>query len=252
MSDRRFGLEYNGRPIFEYVEENAPSPSYLSANDDFYVYVMGPYTAFNAVYAYDDADELRSPYFGDPLFDPDEHVTEDGRGDIERALADVCADLREELGVRAFIATDVDIPTKRQVEETHLDEPGMTPLDQSVEFAAVSDAVLFVFTAAGLTTGVGSEVGAVLGEFNLRWKDPADERKPRPRLRLFCGPSFGSASIDEITPAYGVDRIEFETREDLLAKAQQFLVNVERGARRNGWPIYRPPDGTVSDPGAKK
>lgn len=243
MTDRRFGLEYDGRPIFEYVEENVPSPAALSSNDDFFVYVMGPYTAFNAEYAYDDADELRSPFFGDPLFDPDEHVGPDGRGDYERVLDDVCADLREELGVRAFIATDVDIPTKRQVERGGLDEPGMTPLDQSVEFAAVSDAVAFVFTSAGLTTGVGSEVGAVLGEFNLRWKDPADERKPRERLRLFVGPSFASASIAEITPAYGVDLVEFDSREDLLRKSQQFLVNVERGARENDWPIYVPPRG---------
>ncbi|GAB3025056.1 DUF7509 family protein [Natronobiforma cellulositropha] len=243
MTDRRFGLEYNGRPIFEYVEANAPSPPALSATDDVFVYVMGPYTAFDASYAYEDADELDSPFFADPLFDPDRHVTEDGRGDYRLALEEFCADLRAALGVRAFVATDVGIPTKRQVDREGLDEPGMTPLDQSVEFAAVSDAVLFVFTAAGLTTGVGSEVGAVLGEFNLRWNDPADERKPRERLRLFVGPSFSSASIGEITPAYGVDCIEFDSRTDLHRKSQQFLVNVERGTRRHGWPVYDPPEG---------
>lgn len=242
MTDRRFGFEYEGRPIFDYVEERAPSPSYISSNDDLYVYVMGPYTAFDATRAYDDADRLVSPFFEDPLFDPDRHVTDDGRGDYEAALSEFCRNLREELGVRAFLATDVDIPTKREARRRSLDEPGMTPLDQSVEFAAVSDAVAFVVTAAGLTTGVGSEIGAVLGEFNLRWNDPREERKPRERLRIFTGPGFASASIDELPLAYGIDVIEFEDREDLLEKSQQFLVNVERGSRREGWPIYDPPE----------
>lgn len=240
MADRRFGFEYNDRPIFDYIEDNAPTPPYLSSQSDFFVYVMGPYTAFNAEYVYDDADELKSPFISDPLFDPETHVTEDGTGNMERALADVCETLREQLGVRAFIATDIGIPTKRDAEENDLNEPGMTPLDQSVEFAAVSDAVLFIFSAAGLNSGVAGEVGSVLGEFNLRWNNPTEEQKPRGRLRIFRGPAFESASIDEIPFGYGIDVIDFDTHDDLLRKSQQFLVGVERGSREEDWPIFTP------------
>ena len=240
MPDRRFGFEYSDQPIVDHIDNNAPSPSSPSPNSDFFVYVMGPYTAFNADYVYDDAGKLTSPFIDDPLFDSDTHVTENGRGDMESVLADLCEDLREQLGVRAFIATDIDIPTKRQAEDTDCEEPGMTPLDQSVEFAAVSDAVLFIFSAAGLNSGVAGEVGSVLGEFNLRWNNPARECKPRERLRIFQGPGFGSASLDEIPFGFGVDVIDFETRKELLAKSQQFLVGVERGAREEGWPIFSP------------
>ena len=114
----------------------------------------------------------------------------------------------------------------------------MTPLDQSVEFAAVSDAVLFIFSAAGLNSGVAGEIGSVLGEFNLRWNNPAQECKPRERLRIFQGPGFGSASLDEIPFGFNVDVSDFETQKELLAKSQQFLVGIERGAQEKGWPIF--------------
>jgi len=44
----------------------------------------------------------------------------------------------------------------------------MDPLAQSVAFAAHSDAIIFLFTRGGLTTGVGAETGGILGEFHLR------------------------------------------------------------------------------------
>lgn len=61
----------------------------------------------------------------------------------------------------------------------------MSVLDQSVAFAAVSDTAVFIFTNAGLTTGAGSEVGAILGDFNLRRENPEPDRKPRQRIGLF-------------------------------------------------------------------
>lgn len=237
MGSRRYGFEYDGQPIFERVDGRAPVSEHPSASDDFFVYVMGPYTAFDATLAYDDGHRLESPFIDDPLFDPDEHVT-DGTPDMEAALGDLCGDLRTRFGVRAFIATDIGIPTRRQADEQGLDEPGMTPLDQSVAYAAVSDAVAFVFSVAGLTTGVGAEAGAILGEFGLRSDSPRRPRKPRERLRLFCGPGFGSATVDEIPLGFGVDRIDFESRADLVRKLHRFLTGVERADRH--LPVFVP------------
>lgn len=241
MDSRHYGFEYDGRPISEYIDDRVPTPGNAALSDDFFVYVMGPYTAFDATRAYDDGYRLTSPFVDDPLFDPDEHVA-DGVPDMEAALGELCADLQARFGVRAFIATDVGIPTKRQAHERNLDEPGMTPLDQSIAYAAVSDAVAFTFTVAGLTTGVGAEAGAILGEFGLRSDSPRRPRKPRERFRLFCGPGFGSATIDEIPLGFGVDRIDFESRAGLVRKLHRFLVGVERADRHRDLPVFVPYD----------
>ena len=131
----RFVGGFFGLGNTHFQSDRAPTQSTLRATTA--TSVMGTYTAFNAEYVYDEADELKSPFISDPLFDPETHVTKDGTGSIEHALADICKILCEQLGVRAFIATDIGIPTKRDVEEKDLDEPGMKLLDQSVEFAAV-------------------------------------------------------------------------------------------------------------------
>ncbi|SFS09942.1 hypothetical protein SAMN05216559_3625 [Halomicrobium zhouii] len=135
MFDGETNFQYNERPISDILAEQAPAPPKFSTHNDFTVYVMGPYTAFNAEVAYSDADKLRTPFQDDPLFDPDSHVTNDGKGDMEQALRDVCADLRENLNCRAFIATDIDIPTheqaEKQAETSSDDDPdgkGMDPL----------------------------------------------------------------------------------------------------------------------------
>lgn len=238
MSRRDYDeYRYDGRPVFEYVQRDAPAPSQEQLGDDFFVYVMGPYTAFDATYVFDDAEKLKTPFIDDPLFDPDNHVTDDDTGTMEAALRDICNDMREGFGVRAFLATDIDIPTRREAEEHDLSSY-LSVLDQSVAFAAVSDAVVFVFTQAGLTTGAGSEVGAILSEFNLRKGNPEPDRKPRERFRVFRGEAFSSASIDEIPYTYGVDAIEFENETDLLSKTRQFLANVERTARERPFPVY--------------
>lgn len=238
MADRPLKYEYDGQPIFEYVKNNVPTPPSSPRDDEFLLYVMGPYTAFNAEYVYDDAEELRTPYIADPLFNPEKHITDEDEGSMEKALAELCKEIREDIGVQAFIATDVNIPTEREANEQNLDQPFMTPLDQSVAFSAVSDAVAFVFSEGGLNTGVGAEVGSVLGEFGLRQNSDLVVRKPRKRLRIFHSPKFGSASVEEIPVGFGVDCIEFETREDFLEKIEQFLVNIERATRDEGLPIF--------------
>lgn len=220
---REFGFRYDGTPVFEYVQRDAPSAG-QQLEDEFYLFVMGPYTIFDARKAYHDGDELSSPFVEDPLFDRDQHLHNEERTGMEAALADLCAMYRRRFGVRAFLATDIDIPTVQWAEN----EPGMPVLTQLIAYSAVSDAVVFIFTQGGLTTGVGAETGAVLGEFNLRRGNPEPIRKPRDRFRIFRSPAFGSASIDEIPHAYDIIGSEFDDREGLIDKTQQFLTAIER------------------------
>ncbi|QKY21824.1 hypothetical protein B4589_015475 (plasmid) [Halolamina sp. CBA1230] len=225
MTERDYGFTYAGEPVFSHVRRDIPEPPEPVLDDEFYVFVMGPYTAFDAEYAYPDGDELQSAFMDDPLFDQSKHVTADGRGSFQMALEDFCESLRKELGVHAFLATDVDIPTDTEADDG---EESMSVLDQSIAFAAVSDAVMFIFSDAGLTTGVGSEIGAILGEFHLRKGNDEPIRKPRERFRVFDTESFSSASIDEVPFTYGIDAVGFETKADLVDKTQDFLTNLER------------------------
>ncbi len=240
MSKRGYGYNYDGETVFSRVQSDAPEPDDETLDREFFVYVMGPYTAFDAKYAYDDADKLRTRFADDPLFDPDEHVTDDGRGDYEAVLQAFCSQLRDQLGVRAFLATDIDIPT---LDESDGSTPGMAVPRQSVAFAAVSDAVVFVFTEGGLTTGAGGELGTILGEFNLAPDDPERVRKPRERFRVFQSEGFQSATIEEIPPAYRIDSVTFANREGLVEATQQFLANLEQDHPDRQLSIYRPYDG---------
>lgn len=237
MVGRDFGFKFDGQTIYSLVLEHTTDPPPV-LDEEFLVFVMGPYTAFDATYAFDDAEELESPYVSDPLFDPESHIGDDGRASYESALADYCSDLREAYGVRAFLATDVGIPTATQAGPR---EPSKSVLDQSVAFAAVSDAVVFVFSHAGLTTGVGSEFGAILGEFHLRSGNREPVRKPRERFRVFRTSDSTSASIGETPDTYEVDVLEFETRGELLTKSQQFLVNLERDDPDRNLRVFNPP-----------
>jgi hypothetical protein len=152
---------------------------------------------------------------------------------IESTLREVADRISRETPTTVFIASDIDIPTRREVAEKGLDEPGMPVIDQSVAFAKASAGNVFVFTKAGLTTGVGSETGAIPEYFELR--DP-DARSRDPRT--FCilaeaertadeqneyNPKFSSASIDEMDDAYDLRFRYFEDRDELIDKIITFV-----------------------------
>ncbi|MFC6733481.1 MULTISPECIES: hypothetical protein [unclassified Haladaptatus] len=245
MFDGQTTFRYDGRPIADILAEQAPTPPQFGAHNDFTVYVMGPYTAFDATYAYDDADKLRTPFQADPLFDPDEHVTDDGTGDMEQALRDFCAELREHHNCRAFIATDIDIPTHQQAAaRNRAREPGtsrvegMDPLAQSVAFAAHSDAVIFLFTAGGLTTGVGTETGGILGEFHLRRGNSALTHKPGQRISVYRHAAFTSATVTELPQGYDVRYDTFEEKAGLHDKVRNWLDSLSREARDTNLPVF--------------
>lgn len=220
------------------MERCAPVPRESPIRDSFYVYVMGPYTAFDATYSFPNANKLDRPFIEDPLFVPQKHLNNIARHSYEAALADLCESIRGKFGARAFLATDIKtIPTVKEAAGT---EPGMSVLDQSVAFAAVSDAVIFVFTDAGLTTGAGSEVGAILSDFNLRRENPEPDRKPRKRIGLFLHDEFSSASINEVPYTYDIPTREFTSADHLLRRIQGFLEDVRREKNSRPFPIYEP------------
>jgi len=134
----------------DHIQNCAPVPRQGPRRDPFFVYVMGPYTAFDASIPFSNTSSLHSQFITDPLFHPQTHPQKTNRGTYEAALADLCDDLRAQFGVRAFLATDIQtIPTKQAADDS---EPGMSVLDQSIAFAASSDAVVFVFTKPAVST----------------------------------------------------------------------------------------------------
>jgi hypothetical protein len=234
MNRHDLALEYDGDSIYRKIIENTAEPE---AQNSFLCYVMGPYTPFDVTYAYpEDSIDADNPYIDAGLFDPDKHE------DMEETLQNIRTELRTDPGVRSFVATDVDIPTRREAREKKLEERGLSPLDQSIEYAIVSDTVVFVLDEAGLNAGVGSEVGAVLGEFNLRLRNREPNRKPRRRFRVYLSDEFSSASIEEIPYGYDIDIYRYESKKDLLRNLRNFITNVENLSRYEGLELYSPPE----------
>jgi hypothetical protein len=152
---------------------------------------------------------------------------------IEATLRSIAQQVTTETMATVFIASDVDIPTRTEVSQNGLSEPGMSVIDQSVACALASVGNAFVFTKAGLTTGVGAESGAIPEFFRLR---STDKRRRDPRT--FClfseakettddkrtyEPAFSSASINEMDDAYDLRFRYFVDRESLVEKLTSFI-----------------------------
>lgn len=217
--------EYQGKSIREWIKQSAPT----ERKAETLLFVMGPYRLLDPAYLYPNSDDFELP--PDPLaprtsrngVDPDE---------IEATLRGICRKLSERTGVTAFLASNVDIPTKREVERDELTEPGMSVIEQSLAFARASEGSAFIFTKAGLTTGVGCESGAIPEHFALR---SPEKRKRSPET--FCifqdanydpntgtyEPKFGSASIDEMDKTYDIPFRYFDDREDLVNSLTTFV-----------------------------
>lgn len=215
--------EYRGREIEAIIADSVPAAD-LS---DVFVFLMGPYRLLDPSYLFPDEGYRLPP---DPLAPTAERVAPDR---IEATLRTICERVTEETAATAFIASDVDIPTKREVARDDLDEPGMSVIDQSVAFAKASDGSAFVFTKAGLTTGAGAEAGAIPEHFGLRsredrLRDPRTlsilaEAEPSDDGRNTYVPKFSSASIDEMDDAYDIRFRYFTDRDDLVEKLVDFV-----------------------------
>lgn len=233
MHDGELPFGSDGGSMRRRIVERSPDPP-VWGRGEFLVYVMGSYTPFDLTYVFPEVRfDLDEPYVDSELFDPEHHE------DMEATLKGVCSELRNDPGVRAFVATDVDVPTERDASETDGRADGLSPLDQSIEYARVSDAVVFVLDEAGRNEGVASEIGAILGEFDLRLRNDDPPRKPRRRFRIYVSESFSSASIEEIPYGFGVDIYEYESRSDLLGNLRQFVHAVESIPKEEAFPRYR-------------
>lgn len=215
--------EYRGRDVDQVIADSIPD----AAPADVFVFVMGPYRLLDPSYLYPNEGYPLPP---DPLAPTTEGVAPD---EIEATLQTVCERLTEQTATTAFIASDVDVPTKQEVARYDLNEPGMSVIDQSVAFAKASDGCAFIFTKAGLTTGAGAEAGAIPEHFRLRSRD---ERLRDPRTFSILAeaessddernryvPKFSSASIDEMDDAYDIRFRYFTDRDDLVEKLMDFV-----------------------------
>lgn len=216
---------YQGELIGDVVKRSVPT----EREAEVLLFVMGPYRLLDPAYLYPESVVSELP--PDPLA-PDSSQNRVQPDEIEATLRGVCRKVSERTGVTAFIASEVDIPTKRDVERDGLDEPGMSVIEQSLAFATASAGNAFVFTKAGLTTGVGCESGAIPEYFDLRASE-ARTRSPE----TFCvfedadyesstgtyEPKFGSASIDEMDRTYDFRFRYFADREDLVDSMTSFV-----------------------------
>lgn len=215
--------EYLGRDIEDYIASSIPDAS----PTDVFVFLMGPYRLLDPSYLYPNEEFPLAP---DPLAPTTDAVSPDA---IRATLREICKRVTDETGATVFIASDVDVPTKREVARDDLDEPGMSVIDQSVAFAKTSDGNAFIFTKAGLTTGVGAEAGAIPEHFRLRspgerLRDPRTlsilaEAKPSADGTNTYVPKFSSASINEMDDAYDIRFRYFTDREDAVGKLVDFV-----------------------------
>ena len=122
-------------------------------------------------------------------------------------LATLRDDLRQE-GFNAFLATDPDIPLEELDAGT-----------QSLQFARVSNVVLFVVPEDGKNLGVGIEVGAVLEDMSTH---------QRQRILFLHEDGIRSAMIGAVGDRWNVMRRTFEDDAALLKESLLFVRDVMR------------------------
>lgn len=222
--------EYRGISIQEHIRQSVPE----ERGSGRLLFVMGPYRLLDPAYLYPNSHDFELP--PDPLA-PRASQNGVNPDEIEATLRGICEKLSKRVEVTAFLASEVDIPTKREVEETELTQPGMSVIEQSLAFAKASDGNAFIFTKASLTTGVGCESGALPEYFALR--SPEEQRRPSETFCIFedadydpetgtYEPKFGSASIDEMDKTYDIPFRYFGDRADLVdgltAFAESYVI----------------------------
>lgn len=214
---------YGETPVRDIIVDSVP----WADASDVLVFLMGPYRLLDPSYLYPGDDYPLPP---DPLAPEGDDAAPD---EIQATLRSICREVSKETQAAVFIASDVDIPTKREIATEGCAEPGLAVIDQSVAFAKASDGNAFVFTKAGLTTGTGAEAGAVPEYFRLR--EPGSRRRDPRSFCIFSGaersggnqmtyePKFSSASIGEMDDAYSLRFRYFADRNELEDKLIDFI-----------------------------
>lgn len=151
-------------------------------------------------------DDTRYPAFLVYIMGP--YKQHDGADEEMFAFLEWLRDELRTLGFNAFLATDAEIPLEEMDAGT-----------QSLEFAHVSNAVLFVVRDAGRNLGVGIEVGAVL----------EDRRGKSPERVLFLHEAgMRSAMIESVADRWDARVRPFDGRDELVREVQVFLRDLMR------------------------
>lgn len=171
----------------------------------FLVYLMGPYKSF-------DPDELLSdgvaPEDSGVPFDmwSDDPASEYEAADVRALLERTRDSLREDTGLNAFLAIDVDVP---------LDE--MDAASQTIAFARASNVVALVAPQVGKNLGVGIETGSVLEALG-------DQRQER--VVFVHEDGVRSAMIDSLSRRWDATILTYSTEAELTERLRTFAVQV--------------------------
>lgn len=122
-------------------------------------------------------------------------------------LVDIRNDLRDG-GFNAFLATDAEIPLAEMDAGT-----------QSLEFARVSNVVVFIAPLAGMNLGVGIETGAVLEDMGERATD---------RILFVHEVGVRSAMIRSVADRWDATVHTYENSEELVDRVSLFARDVMR------------------------
>lgn len=214
------------------VEQRVPQ-----APKNLLVYVMGAYTTSSPDYhlrhsnstiaqALSKVPLVKNAHPADPIFE-----YTDQSNSLEDALHGVAEHIRSDsqLGYRAFLATDVDVPTKTQAQDDSAlpDDAGVDPLTQSLFYAAVSNAVLFVFSKAGVNDGVANEMSGIAMTHNLDQVRPQEAKKPPLRFMYLHHSDVGSATLKEFPANISLVEGSYSTERDIHGELKGWLRQIE-------------------------
>ncbi|WP_276271228.1 DUF7509 family protein [Haloarcula litorea] len=167
---------------------------------DFLVYLMGPYTSFDV------ADVVPEGVDADDVSLPAARADDDALDEMLATLRRVQGRLREDPGVNPFLAVDPEIPLSE-----------MDAATQSIRFARVSNATLFVVPALGDKLGVGIEVGSVLADL-----DDTD----RERVLFAHEEAVSSAMIRSVGQRWDARVVAYADEDELVTAVRQFVVDL--------------------------
>lgn len=174
----------------------------------FLVYIMGPYKEWELE---DLLPDDVSPTDGGGLLGEWDGEQSDYSEEEVLALLEQTRDrLREEVGVNAFLAIDVDIP---------LDE--MDAATQTIEFARASNVIAFIAPSVGKNLGIGIETGAVLADLD-------DDHQER--VVFVHEKGVRSAMIDSLSRRWKADVRTYEDEDELIDRLKTFIgviINAE-------------------------
>ena len=208
-------VEYDGRNLEDYLLEELPSLN--DELDDLLVYIMGPYTTTDLTYYFEDIDdenELPDPDFG----------AFSSQDDMQEVLEHIVDILREDIGVKAFIATQANIPYDE--DDEYADEkPIGDVIAQSKGYAEVADIVIFVLPYGGIRDGVDIEIGSILeanidetdtGGFDFDPDNPVNSdtagRDGADKFHILREKGVQSETVNSLQRHYDISMVPFDSK----------------------------------------